>query len=478
MGVQRLPIYAVAVVAVCVSTRQETAAAEAEGPPLVICARLDNQPVTPATARYVSRALREAEQANAECFVLLLDTPGGLVESTRGIVTDILASDVPVVVYVSPAGGRAASAGLFITQAAHVAAMAPGTHIGAAHPVQLGGLPTQPPASPEPDGGNDSDRNGGSALEKKLVNDTSTWARSLAELRGRNAQWAELAVTESRSIVAREALEDNVVDLIATDLDDLLAQLDGRELILARRTVRLNTAGAEVRTVEMWWGESLLGVISNPNVAFLLLIFGFYGILFEIYTPGWGVSGTLGMICLLLGFFALAVLPVNYVGLALIALALGLFVAEAFVASYGTLTLGGCICLVLGALMLVESPGGFMQVSLWVAVPVAVATALITLFLVSRIVRAHRSPVQTGGEALARQEATAKEAFTASGDEYHGTVFLHGEYWRAVSPQPVAAGQSVRVNHLKGLTLIVEPLEQIDESQPASKSPRPEQPIA
>jgi membrane-bound serine protease (ClpP class) len=184
------------------------------------------------------------------------------------------------------------------------------------------------------------------------------------------------------------------------------------------------------------------------------------------------------VICLLLGFFALAVLPVNYAGLALIALALGLFVAEAFVASYGTLTLGGCICLILGALMLVESPGGFVQVSLWVAVPVAVATALITVFLVSRIVRTHRAPVQTGGEALAGKEIAAKEAFTASGDEYLGTVFLHGEYWRAASPKPVVAGQSVRVNHLKGLTLIVEPIERYDDRQPASKSQRPEQPIA
>jgi len=424
----------------------------------VVLIPVNNQAITPVTARFIRRGLRESVEARAECVVIELDTPGGLVDATRDIVIDILSSEVPVVVYVSPAGGRAASAGLFITLASHIAAMAPGTHIGAAHPVQLPALPMGP-QSPSRPTGEDEDDNGaesGSIMEGKLVSDTKAWAKSLAELRNRNAEWAVLAVTESEAIIAREAMEKGVIDVIAADLDDLLSQIDGREVKMPQGSVRLGTAGAEVRTIEMWWGESLLSTISNPSVAFLLLILGFYGILFEIYSPGWGVGGTLGVICLLLGFFALAVLPVSYVGLALIVLALSLFVAEACVPSFGALTLGGCVCLILGGLMLVESPAGFMRVSWSVILPITVATASITVFLVSRIVEAHRSPVQTGGESLWGERVTVKDAFVAGDGEYRGTILVHGEYWQAVSAQPVAAGARVVIADLHGLTLQVE----------------------
>jgi membrane-bound serine protease (ClpP class) len=367
---------------------------------------------------------------------------------------------------------------VFIALASHVAAMAPGTHIGAAHPVEIRGLPISPPEpsrpSPEtPAGEKDKDkrdkdqgeaRRPGSALEEKIVNDTTAWARALAELRGRNAEWAASAVRQSRSISASEAIREGVVDFQAQDFDDLLEKLQGREVKLPRGTVPLSTAGVQVRTHEMWWGERVLAVLATPNVAFLLLIFGFYGILFELYTPGWGVSGTLGAICLVLGFFALAVLPINYVGLALLALALLMFAAEAFVPSHGALALGGTVCLVLGGLMLVDSPAGFLRVSLSVVLPVAAATGLIALFLVSRIVRAHRGRVQTGGEELLGADAVALEAFSHDGAGYRGTVRTHGELWRAISQTPLAAGQRVAIESREGLTLRVRPLS--DTSQP------------
>jgi len=432
----------------------------------VVHVRLENQPITPVTVRFIRRALREARQSHAECLVIEMDTPGGLLDSTRSIVIDILSSEVPVVVYVSPAGGRAASAGLFITLASHIAAMAPGTHIGAAHPVQLPALPVGPQSPPKPADSDQDDKGekSESIMDQKAVSDTKAWARSLAELRNRDAEWAVLAVTESQAIIATEALEKGVIDLIAKDLDDLLVQIDGRQVEMPQGSVRLGTAGAEIRTVEMWWGEALLLAISNPNVAFLLLVLGFYGILFEIYSPGWGVGGTLGVICLLLGFFALSVLPTNYAGLALITLGLALFVAEAYVSSFGVLTLGGIVCLILGGLMLVDSPSGFMKVSWSVILPVAIATASITVFLVSRIAQAHLAPVQTGGESLCGQRVTATESFAGASGEYHGTIIVHGEYWQAVSPMPVLAGEPVEIADLRGLTLAVHPVDTTEET--------------
>jgi membrane-bound serine protease (ClpP class) len=376
-----------------------------------------------------------------------------------------------VVVFVAPSGARAASAGLFITLASHVAAMAPGTHIGAAHPVQIGTLPIAPP-QPADDEEKKTDRQP-SPIEEKSVNDTKAWARSLAELRDRNAEWAELAVTESRSITAQAAVDQHVVDLIATDLSDLLRKLDGREVSLQQDQVRLETKDAALDDFEMWWGERLLGVISSPNIAFLLLIFGFYGVLFEFYSPGWGVAGTLGAVLLLLGFFGLAVLPLNYAGLALLALALALFVAEAFVVSYGALTVGGIICLILGGLMLVDSPVGFMRVSMAVVIPVAVGTGIITFLLLGSVIKAHRGRVQTGAEGLIGSLGVAKNDFEAAGDRFQGTIWVHGEYWRALSAGAVRMGQQVSVVDREGLTLNVEATPD-PESAAISKTPPPD----
>ncbi len=433
--------------------------AAAPSRPLVIEVRLENEAITPILARFLGRAIDLAEDERAECLVILLDTPGGLLDSTRQVVKDILRSDVPIVVYVAPSGGRAASAGVFITMASHVAAMAPGTNIGAAHPVQLGGLPGAP-SSPAKETKKDEAAPAKTPSEEKAVNDTVAWARSLAELRGRNADWAERAVKESLSVSATTAVEEHAVDLMADDLDDLLAKIDGREVETPRGPVTLNTAGAIVRRHDMWWGERILAAVAHPNVAFLLLIFGFYGVLFEFYSPGWGVAGTLGAICLVMAFFALAILPVNYVGLLLIGLALTLFVAEVFFISFGALTLGGVVCLFFGGIMLVDSPAGFMGVSLSLVIPIAIATAGITFFLVGGVVRAQRGKVHTGTEALIGAETVAQDDFVPEEGQYAGTVRAHGEIWKAVCPMPVTTGDVLEIRERRGLTLHVCPPDQ------------------
>jgi len=451
-------------------------AADRAAPPTVLQVRLDNQAMTPISARFIERAIGRAEQEAAECLIIILDTPGGLVEPTRTTVKHILRSEVPVVVYVAPSGARAASAGVFVTLAAHVAAMAPGTTIGAAHPVQIGGLPATPPEdsdSPDKEENNGEASRAATPGEEKIVNDTVAWARALAQLRDRNAEWAARAVRESISAPASEAVEERAVDLVARDVQELLDKIDGREVALPSGARRLNTADAQIRTFEMWWGERILAMISNPNVAFLLLMFGFYGILFELYSPGWGVAGTLGIVCLLMALLTLAILPINAVGLALIAVALALFVAEAFIISYGALTAGGVVCLMLGAMMLVDSPAGFQRVSLWVVLPVALATALITVFLVGSVVKAHRGRRLTGAEALIGAEAIAEEPFSGEDGRYAGMVRVDGELWKAVSSTPAAVGERLTIQDRQGLTLVVHRGDPHDGSQAPSAATSP-----
>jgi membrane-bound serine protease (ClpP class) len=338
--------------------------------------------------------------------------------------------------------------------------MAPATNIGAAAPVQMGGLPFAPNPWPAEDPtGKDAKENKQSrpsTAEEKVVNDTVAWVRSLAQLRGRNADWAERAVRESIAAPASEAVEQRIVDFIATDFADLLQRLEGRQIPLQdRSTVTLRLQGAQVETFEMWWGERLLTSLANPTVAFLLMIFGFYGVLLELYTPGWGVSGTVGALCLVLAFLGFAVLPINYVGLALLAAGLVLLVAEAFVTSYGALALAGTLCLIFGGLMLVESPEGFLRVSAWVVIPVGIATATITVFLVSRILATHRLAPISGIEGLLGTEAIASEEFHKEGAHFAGFVRAHGELWKAQSPDPVSAGQQLAISGQHGLTLQV-----------------------
>lgn len=437
-----------------------TAATLAAAPGRVLRIDLRNEAITPVTEQFVTGAIRSANEQGMSAVVLVLDTPGGLVDSTREMVKAILQSPVPVVVYVAPAGARAASAGTFITMAAHVAAMAPGTTIGAAHPVSVGGLPGVPSEPAPKDAGKDESEpgaGGASPMEQKVLNDTVSWARSLAELRGRNAEWMARAVKESTSVSAGEALKENVVDLLADDFASLLQKLQGRDVRTAGGSVTLQTANMQVVTVQMWWGQRFLAALANPTLAFLLLIFGIYGIIFELYTPGWGVPGTIGLICLLLGFFSLAILPTNYVGLALVVIALGLLVAEVFVTSYGLLTLGGVICLITGGLMLVNSPEGFMRVSLLALIPVAAAILAVTLFLMTGVARTQRLPVameQVAMGALARVEGE----FACADGQHKGFVRVHGELWMATSQTPVSAGQTVTILSRNGLLLQVEPV--------------------
>jgi membrane-bound serine protease (ClpP class) len=292
-------------------------------------------------------------------------------------------------------------------------------------------------------------------MEDKIVNDTVAWVESLAQLRGRNAVWAARTVRESISVSAAEALREKAVDLIAGSETDLLAQIDGRRIAMTSGEVTLQTRGIVIEDYPMWWGEQFLSALANPTLAFLLLIFGFYGILFELNSPGWGVGGTVGIICLILGFFAMAVLPVNYVGLALIGIAMALFVAEAFVPSFGFLTLGGIICLFLGGIMLVDSPAGFERVSLSVLVPVSLATAAISVFLLTRIVKASRTPAQSGAETLLGKAAMVEDAFASAAQGYAGIVRVHGELWRAVSTHPATPGETVTIERRDGLTLHV-----------------------
>ncbi len=435
-----------------------------EDPPRVLTATLDDQAITPGSAKYLERAIELAEDRQVECLVIVLDTPGGLLTSTRVLTRHMLASDVPVVVYVAPSGGRAASAGLFLTLAAHLAAMAPGTTIGAAHPVQLDGFPLGPDAEPSPvneEAEQPADDDPPAAvrpLEEKIVNDTVAWARALAELRERNAEWAVKAVRHSESITAPEAVEKGVVELLADDVEHLLAEIDGREVVTSRGTAILNTAGGQIQSVPVWWGERVLMVVSQPNVAFLLMIFGFYAVLFELYSFDWGLSGTLGAICLVLAMFGLAVLPIDLLGLALIVIALGLMVAEVFVTSYGALSLTGAACLVAGAVMLIDDPGGLARVSLTIVVPIAVATVVITLLLIGGVIRSYRAPPRTGGEGMIGKTARVVGDFGPHGDRFQGTVAVHGERWRAVSRRPFQANESCRVAARDGLTLIVEPV--------------------
>lgn len=388
--------------------------------------------INPVAAEYLTHALTEAAAAGAEALVLKLDTPGGLDTSMRLMVKEILASDLPVVVWVAPEGARAASAGVFIALAAHVAAMAPGTNIGAAHPVAMGG--------------GEMDK----TMASKVENDAAAYIRSIAEKRGRNVNWAERAVRASVSATEKEALALKVIDLVAPDLPRLLAAIDGREVVTAAGARRLATAGAAQHVIEMSTRLRVLRALSDPNVAYILMMLGVYGLIFELSNPGSILPGVVGAICLILAFYAFQTLPINYAGLLLILLALTLFVAEIKVMSYGLLTVGGIVALVLGSLMLIETDLPFMRISLAVILPVALGTAVIVVVAVGSTVRAHRRPVVTGAETLIGAVGQARTDLAP-----RGQVQLHGELWEARAEAPVARGDWVEVTGRDGLTLIV-----------------------
>jgi membrane-bound serine protease (ClpP class) len=415
--------------------------------------------VGPATADYLIRGLAAAKEQNAAAVVLRIDTPGGLDASMRDIIHAILASPVPVIAYVAPNGSRAASAGTYILYASHVAAMAPATNLGAATPVALGGTPARPGDKPaEPSGKRPAADGEGSAppaapkdaSESKAVNDAVAYIRSLAALRGRNADWAEQAVRSAASLSAGEARAQNVIDLIADDLPDLLDKADGRTVKVGNNEVTLHTKGLTLQERGPDWRTRLLGVITNPNLALMLLMVGVYGLIFEFMSPGSLFPGILGAICLLIGLYALSALPLTYAGVALAVLGMALMVAEIFTPSLGILGIGGAVSFVLGALLLIDTDTPAYEVSLPMVAGVAVASLGMT-FLIGRLaLRSRRAPIVSGVEALAGQPARVLSWTGAQ-----GYVSAAGERWRAVGPAGLAAGDTVVIASAEGLTLHV-----------------------
>ena len=391
--------------------------------------------IHPVVEQFIIESLDEADRLEAEAFVIQLSTPGGLLTSTRKIFTAMLNAQTPVIVYVSPSGAQAASAGFFILMASDVAAMAPGTNTGAAHPV----------------GGQGEDIKGD--LGNKVEEDASATIRSLANRNGRNSDLAEAAVVESRSFTAQEALEDGLIEFVAVDLADLLQQVDGKELLDENGETRvLQTAEAVVESREMGVFQRFLATIAHPNIAYILMTLGGLGLYFELSNPGAVLPGVVGGICLILAFFALSVLPVNYAGIALIILALIFFIAEVKVTSYGLLTVAGVISLVLGSLMLFKSADPAIRVSLEVIISVALFTVVVVAFLVSMVVRTYRNQVTTGIEGLVNKHGVARTVLNPS-----GKVFVHGEIWNASSRVPIAEGSPVEVVAVDGMNLQVRP---------------------
>ncbi|MDT8894549.1 nodulation protein NfeD [Halomonas sp. I1] len=429
--------------------------------------------IGPATSDYFQRGLAMAEADDAELVVVRLDTPGGLDASMRDMISAMLAAEVPVAFHVAPAGARAASAGTYLLYASHVAAMAPATHMGSATPVQLGGggvpgIGGEPETPDDGEGAGDAasegetdttdsaeegasdKRRGETAMERKVLEDAVSYIRSLAERHGRNADWAESAVREASNLTAREALERNVIDVVATDLDELLARIDGREVVMddGRRT--LSTEGLVIQRFDPDWRTRLLAVITNPNVAYFLMIIGFYGLIFELSNPGSLVPGTVGIISLLLALFAFQVLPINYAGLALILVGLGLIVGEALMPSFGILGMGGIVAFVIGSVMLMDADT--LNISLPLIGGVALVAAGLMLWVVTRFMGLRRRPARTGQEELLGSEARVLEGFRGEGH-----VRLHGERWNARSEVFLEPGQVVRVIDMDGLTVVVEP---------------------
>lgn len=407
--------------------------------------------IGPATSDFVHRGLEKARERKAHLVVLRLDTPGGLDTAMRGIIQDILASPVPVATFVAPPGARAASAGTYILYASHIAAMAPGTNLGAATPVQIGG-PNPAPQPGEDGKGKEAVKPAGDAMTNKQVNDAVAYIRSLANLRGRNAEWAEKAVREAASLPAHEAVKLNVVDLTADNLDELLKKLEGRRVNALGQEIRLHTAGAQIETIEPDWRTRLLSVITDPNVAYILMLLGIYGLFFELWNPGYVLPGVVGGISLLLALFAFQVLPVSYAGLGLIILGMAFMIAEAFLPSFGALGLGGVLAFVVGSVILLDTDTPGFGISWWLIGTVAAVSLAFFLGVVTLAVKARARPVVSGREELIGGIGQAIHAFS---DE--GRVRIHSEDWAARTTAPVKRGQRVRVTGIDGLTLRVEP---------------------
>jgi len=404
--------------------------------------------IGPATADHMVRGLAQAQSAGAELVILRIDTPGGLDLAMRDMIKSILAAQLPVVGYVAPSGARAASAGTYLLYATHIAAMAPGTNLGAATPVQIGGMPQLP--GTEPGGGEGEPANAGSAMEHKIVNDAVAYIQSLAQLRGRNAQWAERAVREGASLSAEDALREGVIDLLASSQAQLLAELDGREVEVAGVTRVLSLDGLGVYQHPVDWRSEFLAVITNPNVAYVLMLIGIYGLIIEFYSPGIGVPGVVGAMCLLLALYAFQVLPVSYSGLALILLGIGLMAAEAFTPSFGILGLGGLVAFVVGSIMLMDTELPGYQIAMPMVAAFAVVSVAVLVFALGMVMRARKQLVRTGVGHLVGTVATVESV-----NDGITWARLDGELWEVACPEALVPEDRVVVNEIDGLTLKV-----------------------
>lgn len=426
----------------------------------------------PASGDYITRGISHASAEGHQLLIIQLDTPGGLDTSMRAVIKAMLASPVPVAVYVAPSGARAASAGTFLLYASHVAAMAPGTNVGAATPVAIGMTPLDPererqprrepnraPSQPGDDGTDQQvQRDVKSPMSEKQVNDAAAYIRSLAQLRGRNADWAEKAVREGASLSADEALRQGVIEFVATDVPALLKQLDGRAVTVLGQERRLKTGSAEVTRIVPDWRTNVLAVITDPSIALLLMTIGIYGLLFEFMNPGFGVPGVIGAIALVLGLYALQLLPVNYAGLALIILGMAFMAAEAFLPSFGILGFGGVLAFVAGALILIDTELPGYGIPLSVVAPLGIISALL-VFAVARIaVKTRKRVVTSGAAGMIGQVVPVEDVVAGTGHE--GWVRIEGERWHAVSTVPLRQAQSVRVLARQGLNLTVAPVDQ------------------
>ena len=421
---------------------EEQTAEEAtnDAPPLVYRVTLAGNMVNPATGDYIVNAIRKAQADGAAAVLLKIDTPGGLLDSTRQIVSAMLASEVPIVTYVSPSGGRAGSAGVFLTMAGHVAAMAPGTNIGAAAPVT--------------GQGEDIEDTGGADMAKKVVEDTRAFVEAIARERGRNEEWAAKAVTEAVAVAAHQAVDLNVVDLLADSDVELLETIHGRDVTIGKEQIELNTAGANIVDVEMTTRQRFVDFLANPNIAYLLMTIGFLGIYFELANPGAIFPGVIGGTSLILAFVAMQVLPFNAGGLALMVLAIGMFIAELFVSSFGLLTVGGLISLVLGSLLLFETGDPGLRVDPGIIAGVVAAVGFSVAVASYLVAKTFGRRVETGEEGMIGRTGVALADLSPA-----GIILLDGERWKATAIRPVSEGQSVKVVDVDGLKLKVEPLE-------------------
>jgi membrane-bound serine protease (ClpP class) len=400
----------------------------------VILLKIDGA-INPASAAFIERGIESAMEKNAECLIIQLNTPGGLLTSTRIIVSAILESKIPIIVYVSPSGAHAGSAGVFITMAAHIAVMAPGTNIGAAHPIDLQGKMD-------------------TVMSEKATNDAAAFIRTIAEKRNRNLKWAEEAVRKSQAITETEALDTNVIDLTAKNLDDLLSQIDGKQVETVNGVVTLHTKGAHIEPMEMGWAERLLDLLSDPNIVYILFMLGTYGLMFELYNPGSIFPGIVGVISLILAFYSMHTLPINYAGLALMIFGILLFLLEIKIISHGMLAIGGAVSLFLGSIMLIRTSSvlEFVEISWFVIIASVVITTFFFVFLLGLGLKVQRKKPTTGIEGLIGEFG---EALSLLNPE--GTVRVHGEIWEAESTSDkIAKGEHVRIVEIENLKLRVE----------------------